>query len=164
MKGAIVVVFLLVTGAVAQDQPSLAEIAKQKPLRKATRVITNDDIPSVPIPAVEKVPETAAPADKEKLASETASADSDAPANVRDAEKKLADLRTELAKTEEEVQSLTQRIPDANDDVVKSALQDQLDLKKQAVEDLKKRVPEAEAQVAEAKKATGGSSEASPEQ
>ena len=151
---------LLLGGAWAQEQaPSLAEVAKQKPAKKATRVVTNDEIPSKPAPepAAEAKSAEGKPAEAEKAAAEEGKAapDADLPEAVREAEKNRDSVRVQLGKTEDEISDLKARITEASDNSVRDGLVAQLDKKKQAAEDLKKKLDEAEEQVASARKAAG---------
>lgn len=152
--------FLFVLGsvAVAQEQsPSLGDVARRKPAKKATRVITNDEIPSKPEPPAEPKTElkTDASSIKTSDASKQPDGDPTLPEPVRTAEKNLGAIRGEHAKVESDIRDLQTRIAEATDSRVKDALTAQLEDKKQNEVDLKKKVAEADEQVTAARKAAG---------
>lgn len=151
---------LCVAGAFAQDQPSsVADAAKQKPQKKARRVITNDDIPSKPEPepaAQESKKDDAA----EPVADETAKTDAEksaAPDNsdpVNSAQNKVDGIKVRLDSVQQQIAETEKKMDSATDDQVRDALRSARDGKKEFAEDLTKQLAEAEKELETAKAAS----------
>lgn len=166
MKFGVLILCMFAVGVAAQEQsPSLGEVAKQKPAKKATRVITNDEIPSRPpepeVKAGDKAADAAKPqstdAEKPKDAAtkKPAPGDPDLPEAVRQAEFDLGEVRAQHHKAADEVRELQSRIAEATDERVKDALNAQLEDKKQQEAEWKKKQDDAEAKVTAERKAAG---------
>ena len=142
---------------------SLGEVAKQKPAKKATRVITNDEIPSRPPEEEPKKadPKPEASADEEKPAKESstpaattdaASAEQSSP-EIQGMEKQLADLKSNLEarqkRTDEYREKLKAEADDSRRDVQQGVLDGmESDLKsmQKSVDDLQKQIDDKKAE------------------
>jgi hypothetical protein len=140
---------------------SLGEVAKQKPAKKATRVITNDEIPSRPpeeettkasVTEAETAANEAKPAREPDKEPEKEANSATAPATqmspeVQDMEKQLADLNTNIAarqkRTDEYREKLRVEEDDSRREVQKEVLEGmERDLKSMQKEsdDLQKKI------------------------
>lgn len=142
---------------------SLADIAKQKPEKKATRVITNDEIPSRPdpvetpkTPATTTSSEAAEPTDgkapdgkdaKDKpQAQATAGKDGDS-AELKAMQKQLDDMKVNMAERQQRTEELREKIKNETDEYKRNlgptllaARELDLQTMKQESEDLQKKI------------------------
>jgi hypothetical protein len=167
---------LLALGAYAQTQPAdVADAAKNaKPVKKARRIITNDDIPSKPEPEVApaKPDEAAAAA---APSAETAKPETEKVAKpeesdaVKAAQKKVDDLKAHLESIQQQIADIDKKIDGATDDQVRDALKSAQDGKKEFTTELTKEITQAEQELETAKsgstkpaESTAGTTEAKP--
>ena len=154
-----IVALLFSVGLFAPAQtPSVADAAKDKSVKKARRVITNDDIPSKPdttpgpagaktettVPSAEAITETAK-SDAEKSASPE---ESDA---AKAAQKKVDDIKEHLNTIQQQIAETDKKIDSATDDQVRDALVSARDGKKEFAAELTKQLAAAEKELEAAK-------------
>ncbi len=106
----VVVISAVLLGVLAQAQ-SLGDVAKQKPAKKAARVVTNDDIPSRPV----EEPKPAADSPKAGDAGDTAKPDSDKPKEGEEA--KADDAKDNAEEDSPEVAALKKKLADLKDGI-----------------------------------------------
>ena len=140
---------------------SLADIAKQKPEKKATRVITNDEIPSRPdpvetpkTPATTTSSEAAEPTDgkdakdaKDKPQAEAAAGKDGDSAELKAMQKQLDDMKVNMAERQQRTEELREKIKNETDEYKRNLAPTllaarELDLQtmKQETEDLQKKI------------------------
>jgi predicted RNase H-like nuclease (RuvC/YqgF family) len=124
--GVLIFAWLSAAGVAAQqNQPSLADIAKEKPKHKAVRVITNDDIP--PSPEADSTPTSAsgtASASDQGTEDQTASDKKPVPATnvkgdsaeVQAIQKELDTLNQNLAERQARTAEYKQKMDQETDD------------------------------------------------
>jgi hypothetical protein len=148
--------FLLVfsiTMLAQAQQESITDAAKTKPVKKARKIITNDDIPSRPEPEPEAKSEAAAPSSptaedsKSDTNKDDAKKDPDAAEeseSVKAAQKKVDELKARLGSIQQQIVDTNKKLEETTDDQVRDALTSARDGKTEFAEDLKKQLSAAE--------------------
>lgn len=138
---------------------SLADVAKQKPAKKAARVITNDEIPSKPEPAevaqssdsaigtqTSDPKETKDGKAKDKPAQTASGKDEDSP-ELKAMQKQLEDMKLNMAERQQRTQELRDKVKNETDEFKRNlgptllaARELDLQTMKQETEDLQKKI------------------------
>lgn len=147
---ALTAMFCLLPAGVAQaqsNQPSLADVARRKPVRKAKIVVTNDDIPPVPEPSK---PPASAPNGTDETAASGSAAPSQAPAAGKaqlppDKQAKLQELLNERANLEAVIKHLEKIMAERTDEPARTNLDNTLQHAKQGLDQKQKEIDQLRA-------------------
>ncbi|HEV8524077.1 MAG TPA: hypothetical protein VGQ71_06220 [Terriglobales bacterium] len=137
---AAIMVALLWVPVEAQKQPSLAEVARQKPAKKAKRVITDDDLPQRP-PEASVSPATNAPAAEQAPAKPPEEA-------LKEARERLDTLKQDEEKLQRGYDDLQDRYSKETDSFRRTVLANELQNSKENIATVKKLREAAEKELA----------------
>jgi hypothetical protein len=140
------------------DQPSLADVARQKSAAKAKRVVTNDEIPpspeaDKPLPSLSAdSPATAAAGKPEAAAKNNKAAKPD---SVPEKPTKLQELLTERANLEQILKKMQDKVAETNDEQRQATLGQVVEHTQEALDENQKEIDQLRASEPAAENSTG---------